>query len=185
MCPSRLQTNNNYWNNYCATTICVRACILGSCLFAMQLSLNWICLLKMCMSDVYKSACAFFFVCFHSKDQFEVVCLVDLSPAPVPIYGHLVQADSNLASSQVTTFPFTSSPANHGSQLMSGRWVESEARSTQGPGELLLRHTHMHTNIHTHTQTYTSAKAALANGKAKPLMLWLINKKRLKRNTGV
>lgn len=74
----------------------------------------------------------------HSQDLFEAVWLLHQllsSDVDTP-----VQADMQLAVTQVTTFHFTPSPAIQGSALMSGRSAQEEAGSTRGPRDLLLTH---------------------------------------------
>lgn len=56
-------------------------------------------------------------VCHSIKDSFEAVWL--LARSPVPFYGYSIQAEIQVAVTLVMTFPFTSSPANQGSALMS------------------------------------------------------------------
>lgn len=64
-------------------------------------------------------------------------------PAPVPLYS--VQAVTQTAVTQVVTSPFTSSPANQGSALMSAWSLRKDARSSRGPGDLVLTRTHART----------------------------------------
>lgn len=88
-----------------------------------------------------------------------------------PFYS--VQAVTQTAVTQVVTSPFTSSPANQGSALMSAWSLRKDAPSSRGPSDLVL------TRTHTLAHADASAKAAFsAWGKAKPLMSRLINKKR-------